>query len=71
MFFCRFETEVIPRQICIYETYNPGSVVRIWAQKRCCGKIKWIVLWEGLPEISTISRTFSPLLRKVHFLTKY
>ncbi|XP_022916344.1 F-box/LRR-repeat protein 4 [Onthophagus taurus] len=44
----RFDEAVVPRTIIIYETYNPGAVVRIWG--RIHGD-KWHVLWEETPTI--------------------
>ncbi|KAI4457269.1 f-box/tpr repeat protein pof3 [Holotrichia oblita] len=59
----RFEAAVIPTAVVIYETYNPGSVVRIWG--RHTGE-QWIILWEGKPEkCPQTSRNFSPPIRQI------
>ncbi|XP_077293273.1 F box and leucine-rich-repeat gene 4 isoform X2 [Arctopsyche grandis] len=61
-----FQTEVYPTGIRIYETYNPGAVVRIWAHSRR----GWVKLWEGEPQIvGHTSRLFRPTLRKANFST--
>ncbi|CAG5008911.1 unnamed protein product [Parnassius apollo] len=39
-----FERAVYPLEVAIFETYNPGALVRIWA----LGSAAWILLWEGL-----------------------
>lgn len=52
----------------MYETYNPGSVIGIWAQNRCG---KWFRLWSGTPQIvAPKSRIFSPHLELCNFKTK-
>lgn len=67
----RFEDYVIPRDVCIYETYNPGAIVRIWAKTKHLDKYHWIPLWEGIPEKYIMSsRKFCPLINKTNFLTK-
>lgn len=61
-----FSTEVYPTGIRIYETYNPGAVVRIWAM---C-QIGWVKLWEGDPQVvGHTSRLFRPSLRKIEHKT--
>uniref|UniRef100_A0A8D8V7U4 F-box/LRR-repeat protein 4 n=1 Tax=Cacopsylla melanoneura TaxID=428564 RepID=A0A8D8V7U4_9HEMI len=63
-----FEVAVFPFSVRIYETYNPGSVVRIWAGDRCG---RWKVLWEGAPQaVSTGSRVFRPRIKPINFPTK-
>ncbi|KAI5710290.1 hypothetical protein M8J75_007379 [Diaphorina citri] len=63
-----FEVAVFPFSVRIYETYNPGSVVRIWAGDRCG---RWEVLWEGAPQaVSTGSRVFKPRIKPINFPTK-
>ncbi|XP_019868100.2 F-box/LRR-repeat protein 4 isoform X2 [Aethina tumida] len=63
----RFEIPVVPRNVCIYEVYNPGSIVRIWgtlSKNESC----WILLWEGKPQKCTNkSRKFHP---KIKFTNK-
>ncbi|KAK9501330.1 hypothetical protein O3M35_012066 [Rhynocoris fuscipes] len=62
-----FEQEVYPESICIYETYNPGSVVRIWAGDN---EGLWKLLWEGEPQIVEHGpRIFSPKINKIDFMT--
>lgn len=52
----------------MYETYNPGSVIAIWAQD-CYGQ--WFQLWKGPPQIvSHRVRIFSPHLQLCNFKTK-
>ncbi|GJQ85449.1 putative F-box LRR-repeat protein [Trypoxylus dichotomus] len=59
----RFEAAVIPTAVIIYETFNPGAVVRIWA--RHTGE-SWLILWEGKPQICPqTSRNFSPPIRQI------
>lgn len=38
-----FEQFVVPEKIIIFETYNPGAIVRIWA---FTVEEKWVRLWE-------------------------
>lgn len=62
-----FGSAVVPRDLCIYEVYNPGSVVRIWGG--LLSHMKWHLLWEGFPEkCAKRSRKFCPPLRKVNCL---
>ncbi|XP_048753815.2 F-box/LRR-repeat protein 4-like isoform X2 [Ostrea edulis] len=71
-----FEYEVQPTKIEIWETYNPGTIVRILACDSSGtdvdkGMARWKVLWEGGPErCPPESRVFCPLLRHVQFQTK-
>ncbi|RZC40330.1 F-box/LRR-repeat protein 4, partial [Asbolus verrucosus] len=61
-----FESAVVPRDICIYETYNPGAVVRIWGRY---SDLNWKLLWEGPPQICPEeSRKFHPTIRKLNCL---
>lgn len=63
-----FESAVYPWQIFIYETYNPGAVVRIW-----CGidNSKWKLLWESPPKIvPPNSRSFCPVINTINHPTK-
>ncbi|XP_061186169.1 F-box/LRR-repeat protein 4-like [Saccostrea echinata] len=70
-----FEYEVFPTKIDIYETYNPGTIVRILACDSSGtdvdkGMARWKVLWEGPPERAPAdSRIFSPQLREINFPT--
>lgn len=60
--------EVYPIRVSIYETYNPGSVVAIWAQN---SGGKWFQLWSGFPQIIPHKpRIFSPHLQLCNFKTK-
>jgi len=59
---------VYPIRISIYEIYNPGSVVRIWAQD---SNHQWFQLWNGPPQTVPLrSRIFSPPLQSCNFKTK-
>ncbi|CAG9811374.1 unnamed protein product [Chironomus riparius] len=65
----QFEHFVLPREIKIYETYNPGSVVRIyaylWSEK------KWELLWEDHPVmVEKKSREFFPKIKKIQVPTR-
>ncbi|ELT87655.1 hypothetical protein CAPTEDRAFT_180630, partial [Capitella teleta] len=77
-----FEREVFPTKVEIFETYNPGAVVRILAcdnqSKNFNGNgasekkqlnVRWFVLWEGFPEAVDGSRCFSPNLIRCPFST--
>ncbi|XP_014242278.1 F-box/LRR-repeat protein 4 [Cimex lectularius] len=62
-----FEQEVYPEKVSIFETFNPGSVVRIWAGD---GEGLWKLLWEGEPQIvGHRPRIFSPEIRPIDFMT--
>ncbi|CAL1676719.1 unnamed protein product [Lasius platythorax] len=60
---------VYPIRVSIYEIYNPGSVIAIWAQDPYG---QWHRLWSGSPQkIETKnSRVFSPPLRLCNFRTR-
>ncbi|KAG5666354.1 hypothetical protein PVAND_014388 [Polypedilum vanderplanki] len=65
----QFENFVVPREITIFETYNPGAVVKIlaymWNDKR------WEVLYEEQPMlVEKKSRAFCPKLKKVNAMTR-
>ncbi|XP_071561373.1 F-box/LRR-repeat protein 4-like [Temnothorax nylanderi] len=63
-----YDRAVYPIRVSIYEVYNPGSVVRIWAQDH---NNRWFLLWNGPPQIvPSTSRIFSPPLRSCDFKTK-
>jgi F-box and leucine-rich repeat protein 4 len=68
----RFESFVLPKEIKIYETYNPGSVVRILAY--CYNSNtdqRWEILWEAPPVlVEKKAREFCPVLRKVQIPTR-
>ncbi|KAH8375782.1 hypothetical protein KR200_006425 [Drosophila serrata] len=69
-----FEEFVVPTEVAIYETFNPGAVVRIWAY----GMTKhWTCLWEAESETDNDmdrppadSRRFAPPLNKTTVITK-
>ncbi|KAH8241684.1 hypothetical protein KR038_003563 [Drosophila bunnanda] len=69
-----FEEFVVPTEVAIYETFNPGAVVRIWAY----GMTKhWTCLWEAESETDSEmarppadSRRFAPPLNKTTVITK-
>ncbi|XP_055371281.1 F-box/LRR-repeat protein 4 [Condylostylus longicornis] len=65
----QFEQYVIPHQLKVYETYNPGALIRIWALTEFG---KWICLWEGKPDRVTTNkaRTFCPSLKKISVPTR-
>jgi len=64
----QFEEYVFPEAIRIYETYNPGAVIRIWAYTIA---ERWSLLWEakefGLDRIAPRARMFSPTIRRIGF----
>ncbi|XP_034937072.1 F-box/LRR-repeat protein 4 [Chelonus insularis] len=63
-----YYTEVYPIRVSIYETYNPGSVIKIWARD---SSGHWLQLWSGFPQkISHKPRIFSPPLNSCKFKTK-
>lgn len=70
-----FEEFVFPSGIHIYETYNPGAIVKVWVFTI---NEKWICLWEdnGLDENSTIrifsndSHIFSPSIKEIKIPTR-
>lgn len=63
----QFEHLVLPREMRIYETYNPGALTRILAYG--CGK--WEVLWHASPEpVEKKAREFKPAIRKINLPTK-
>ncbi|CAH1404831.1 unnamed protein product [Nezara viridula] len=62
-----FEQKVYPTKVSIYETYNPGSVVRISAGD---GLGMWKTLWEGEPQcVGPSPRIFSPEIASIEFMT--
>lgn len=66
----QFEDFVYPSQIYIFETYNPGAVVKVWAFTIT---EKWICLWENDEtdaSIPTDSRVFSPIIKEIKIPTK-
>lgn len=68
----QFEDYVFPDSIRIYETYNPGAVIRIWAYTIT---ERWLQLWEASEDWWTEkypprARMFSPNIRKIQFPTR-
>lgn len=64
----QFEEYVFPQGIHIYETYNPGAVVKIWAY---CLDRDWYLLWEGYPHrTETRAREFKPPINTLTSPTK-
>ncbi|XP_045447998.1 F-box/LRR-repeat protein 4 [Melitaea cinxia] len=62
-----FERAVYPLEVAVFETFNPGALVRIWA----LGPTSWVLLWEGEPEnVGDTPRIFSPPIREVNFPTR-
>ncbi|CAH4027203.1 unnamed protein product [Pieris brassicae] len=62
-----FERAVYPLEVAVFETYNPGALVRIWA----LGPVSWILLWEGEPEYAgDTPRIFSPPIREINYPTR-
>ncbi|PVD31024.1 hypothetical protein C0Q70_10300 [Pomacea canaliculata] len=67
-----FEERLYPVAVKIYETYNPGAVVKILAADSLSGtsvdtgKTRWLTLWSGKPvETPQRARIFSPPLQKI------
>ncbi|XP_014213148.1 F-box/LRR-repeat protein 4 [Copidosoma floridanum] len=62
-----YDLEVYPLRISIYEIYNPGSVIAIWAKDETG---QWLKLWNGPPQIVPHKpRIFSPPLQRCNFKT--
>ncbi|XP_063240134.1 F-box/LRR-repeat protein 4 isoform X1 [Bacillus rossius redtenbacheri] len=62
-----FEQAVFPSRVHVYEIYNPGAVVRVWASDGD----RWARLWEGGPQVvGHVPRIFSPDIARVHFPAK-
>lgn len=66
----QYDHYVFPKSITIYETYNPGSVVRILAY--CDTRKVWKLLFEAEPEIvEKKSRAFCPPIEEINIPTRY
>lgn len=66
----QFEEYVYPRQICIFETYNPGAIVKLWAFTI---DDRWTCLWENNCDNSTViadPRVFRPTIKNIKVPTK-
>ncbi|XP_037030837.1 F-box/LRR-repeat protein 4 [Bradysia coprophila] len=63
----KYEEQVLPEEITIFETYNPGAVIKIWAYTVVK---QWICLWEQ-PSVRCpkFPRMFSPKLKKINVPT--
>lgn len=60
--------KVMPTRLEIFETYHPGSVVRVWAAVE---NGKWKLLWEGKPQVADHQpNIFSPVLNKIDSYVK-
>ncbi|KAI8485354.1 F-box and leucine-rich repeat protein 4 [Branchiostoma belcheri] len=74
-----FEERVYPSRIDIFETYNPGSIVKIlacntspkdFAELDPPEEVEWVTLWSGQPEgLPARPREFSPPLKPCPFAT--
>uniref|UniRef100_A0A8D8FQ96 F-box/LRR-repeat protein 4 n=1 Tax=Culex pipiens TaxID=7175 RepID=A0A8D8FQ96_CULPI len=71
----RFEEPVLPEQIKVFETYNPGAIVRIWAYTQA---EQWFLLWdvesgnENLPPVErNHARIFCPPLNPAPSPTRF
>ncbi|XP_071566470.1 F-box/LRR-repeat protein 4-like, partial [Temnothorax nylanderi] len=42
-----YHKAVYPIRVSIYEVYNPGNIIKIWAQDS--SNDRWILLWDGSP----------------------
>eukprot|EP01080_Neovahlkampfia_damariscottae_P006952 gene6952-11114_t len=63
-----YEKSVCPTKVEIYETYNPGSCIKISARNP--KNKQWIELWSGPKQTaSSVSRIFAPTLKKCKFKT--
>ncbi|MFN3978834.1 MAG: PPC domain-containing protein [Caldilinea sp.] len=63
-----FDVAVIPTGIEIYETYNPGAVVKV--EVLDLNTDEWIVVWEGVADtVGEEIAVFSPPLSTVEFAT--
>ncbi|XP_054288898.1 F-box/LRR-repeat protein 4 [Macrosteles quadrilineatus] len=68
-----FDEPVFPSRVSVYETYNPGSVVRIWAAGggEGRGRIHWVLLWEGEARVvGHKPHIFSPPITTIDFPTR-
>ncbi|XP_072949075.1 F-box/LRR-repeat protein 4 [Epargyreus clarus] len=62
-----FQRAVYPLEVAVFETYNPGALVRIWA----LGSTSWVLLWEGEPDYAgDTPRIFSPPIRQMNVSTR-
>lgn len=65
----QFEELVFPLAVRVFETYNPGAVVRIWAYTIAD---RWVLLWEAVKDEwieekhPQRARMFSPQIHKIN-----
>lgn len=65
----KFENYVLPKSLKIYETYNPGAIVRILAYSVVVKR--WFLLWQALPApVEKKSREFCPKIVEIKFPTR-
>ncbi|CRK96470.1 CLUMA_CG010042, isoform A [Clunio marinus] len=65
----KYENYVFPRDIRVYETYHPGSIVRILAY--FANLKKWKTLWQTLPApVEKKAREFRPQINKFNSPTR-
>lgn len=63
-----FEEYVYADQLCIFETYNPGAVVQVWAYTMYD---EWELLWQQQPQSKPRqTRLFTPPIRKIPVPTR-
>lgn len=65
----QFEEYVLPEKVSVFETYNPGAVVQIWAFT-IAGE--WLPLWQcaNHAPVDREPRIFAPPLRRIAEPTK-
>ncbi|XP_067138506.1 F-box/LRR-repeat protein 4 isoform X2 [Centruroides vittatus] len=64
----RFKEKVYPLELNIYETYNPGAIVKVLAYSY--GSAEWKIIWKSLPQIvHSQSRIFKIETKNVNFAT--
>lgn len=66
----KYDSAVYPIRVDLYETFHPGSVVRVWGSLE--GQ-NWVLLWAGEPQtgLKAVSRIFSPPIEQPHVLIKW
>ncbi|XP_045114039.1 F-box/LRR-repeat protein 4-like [Portunus trituberculatus] len=63
----KYDSAVYPIRVDLYETYHPGSAVRVWGSLE--GQ-SWVLLWAGEPQtgLKAVSRIFSPPIEQPRVL---
>ncbi|KAG0720322.1 F-box/LRR-repeat protein 4 [Chionoecetes opilio] len=63
----KYDCAVYPIRVDLYETYHPGSAVRVWGSLEGQG---WRLLWAGEPQtgLKAAARIFSPPIEQPHVL---